>query len=184
MDEHGSYGPLEPLIGRWQGVKGIDIAPHLGGDQETQYREVLEIRPLGFPKNASQQTLAVVGYQLEAHRLASDEVFHTQLGFWHWDAESQTLYHSLVLPRAMGAVLEGEVRPWEGGWKATLSTQGATMPLMQSNFLDSHAKTLRVEMEVGWDGQQLHYEFFTYLEIYGASHLHRDSNVLERVQAS
>ena len=47
MSDQISYGPLESLIGTWEGNKGMDISPEPEGTEENPYYETWMIRTGG-----------------------------------------------------------------------------------------------------------------------------------------
>ena len=91
------YGPLEGLIGVWRGDQGLDVSPEPAGTEESPYYETLECLAAGDVENYEQQKLVIVSYHQVVTRKRNDEVFHDQLGYWLWDASSQTVMQTLTL---------------------------------------------------------------------------------------
>ena len=103
MDEQQNdinYGPLTGLIGSWQGDKGIDLAPEPDGEESHAYYEALTFEAAGDVTNAGKQTLAVLRYHQVVQRKIDDAVFHDETGYWMWDSNTNTIMHSLTIPRA------------------------------------------------------------------------------------
>ncbi len=83
MSDPIDYGPLEFLIGTWEGDKGMDISPEPEGSEASPYYEALSFRPIGDVENAESQVLAILRYQQIVRRKSNDEVFHDQTGTGH-----------------------------------------------------------------------------------------------------
>ena len=49
-----NLGPLGPLVGIWEGEKGVDVAPSRQGPVETPFRERVTFEPLGPVVNGPQ----------------------------------------------------------------------------------------------------------------------------------
>src|SRR5690242_8992521 len=88
------YGPLQALIGTWEGDKGRDVAPEPQGSEESAYSETITFEPIGNAKNANTQILAVLRYQRTVRRKSNNEVFHDETGYWMWDAQAGVVMHS------------------------------------------------------------------------------------------
>ena len=56
------YGPLQGLIGVWQGSDGMDVAPEPSTDDHNPYYETITFEAAGDVDNAETQELAVVRY--------------------------------------------------------------------------------------------------------------------------
>ena len=96
------YGPLTLLIGKWTGDKGMDVAPHPDEEkEENPYTETITFEESGALKNAKKQTVSMVRYLQVVSRKSNGETFHEQVGFFMWDADTQTVMHSLTIPRGL-----------------------------------------------------------------------------------
>ena len=69
----------------------------------------MAFEPVGDVTNAEHQKLMVVRYLQVVHRQSDDKPIHNELGYWMWDAETQTLMHSLIIPRAVCVLAGGKV---------------------------------------------------------------------------
>ncbi len=56
------YGPLAQLIGKWQGDKGLDIAPEPDDEERNAYFETITFEAIGTTTNAESQRLAGLYY--------------------------------------------------------------------------------------------------------------------------
>lgn len=179
------YGPLACLVGRWQGDKGMDVAPEPDGKEENPFYETLVFEASGDVTNAKEQKLAIVSYHQVVKRKSNDEVFHDQTGYWLWDAQSKTVMQSLTIPRGL-CLLAGS--QYDGATDAatiTLQVHAAAddknWGIVQSPFLQRKAKTLEFTHQVQIVGNTLSYTESTVLDIYGAVFDHTDGNTLVRV---
>lgn len=189
-----NYGPLTGLIGSWQGDKGIDLAPEPGGEESHPYYETLTFEAVGDVTNAGKQTLAVLRYLQIVQRKIDDAVFHDETGYWMWDSESNTIMHSLTIPRGL-ALLAGGRGPGqdEGGEVLTDASKLETICLevsakiddpdwsiVQSPFMRNNARTLAFTHKITLEQDRLSYSETTTLDIYGRIFEHTDQNELYR----
>ena len=81
------WGPLQALIGEWEGDGGLDSAfSHSRGEVvATPYREKVTMKPFGPVDNGSQH-LYGLDYRTAMWRGDEENPFHTEVGYWLWDA--------------------------------------------------------------------------------------------------
>ncbi len=177
------YGPLAALIGVWKGNKGTDIAPEPEGTEVNPYLETLSFSAIGDVTNAGTQTLAVLHYRQIVRRKSDQQVFHDESGYWMWDAASQTIMHSLTIPRGV-CILAGGHAPSASGKCITLEVAAAAghpdWHIIQSPFMREKACTTAFRHHITVDDNTLHYVETTMLDIYGKAFEHRDENTLNR----
>ena len=179
------YGPLQQLIGHWEGNKGTDLAPEPDGEQSTPYYETLVFEEAGNVTNAGQQTLAALRYHQVVKRLSDDAVFHDETGYWMWDAAQKVIMHSLFVPRAVG-ILAGATYTANPASKDSVELKVAAKiddtdwSIVQSPFMRDNAKTIGFEHQINVSATALHYKETTVLDIYGKIFNHTDENTLSR----
>ena len=106
-----------------QEAEGLDVSfSHAtGGAVETPFRERASFAPLGPVKNGSQE-LYGLDYRTEAIRIGEDEPFHTEVGYWLWDAADGEVMRCFLVPRGSaliaGCVTEPDALP--GCWRPYL----------------------------------------------------------------
>jgi hypothetical protein len=177
------YGPLERLIGVWKGDGGVDIAPEPDGEENNPYFETTTYSAVGDVTNAEAQTLAVIHYRQIVQRKSNGDVFHDQVGYWMWDAPTNTIMHSFVIPRAVcvlaGGVYTGK-QDAEGRAVLELSAKvdDAKWKIIQSPFMQENASTTEFRQEVVVGGNRLTYSQTTMVDIYGKTFEHTDCNEL------
>ena len=81
------WGPLAALIGDWEGTAGLDVAFSHERNQvwETPFSEKVTMKPFGPVQNGS-QTLFGLDYKTAMWRGSEENPFHTEVGYWLWDA--------------------------------------------------------------------------------------------------
>lgn len=185
MSEEIDYGPLQGLIGTWEGDKGMDISPEPDGTEENPYYETIVFEAVGDVTNAESQILVALRYHQVVTRKSNDKVFHNETGYWMWDAATGTVMHSLVIPRAVALVAGGV---WNGSTEAgqpvTLEVAAKDgdkdWGIAQSPFMRDNARTTAFRHSITVDGDRLVYSETTMLEIYGKTFEHTDDNTLVR----
>ncbi|CAM2064519.1 FABP family protein [Sulfidibacter corallicola] len=183
-----NYGPLAALIGTWQGDKGLDLSPEPDGTEENPYYETIEFQAGGDLENAEKQTLAIVPYTQIVRRKSNDEVFHHEVGYWLYDAEADLVMHSLAIPRAVCVLAGGSHKGEASGENGLVLDVSAKLGdpdwgILQSPFMRENAKTVAFSHAITIKGDHMSYRETTYLEIYGKSFDHVDSNELTRQKA-
>ena len=178
-----NYGPLASLVGTWKGDKGKDLAPEPDGEEETPYYETIIFEAIGDVTNAESQTLSVLRYHQVVSKKSDNQIFHDETGYWMWDPKTDTIMHSLVIPRGV-CVLAGGKANSIGGGATVLDVKAVSgdkdWGIIQSPFMQEKAKTVEFRHNISIKGDELTYSETTVLEIYGKSFDHTDSNTLKR----
>jgi len=172
------YGPLQALIGVWQGNKGLDVAPTPDGSEDHPYEETIAFEAVGDVKNADSQYLTVISYHQVVRRISNGEVFHDQRGYWIWDAERQTVMHSLMIPRGVAILAGGHAA--DGVLEVSAKDGDGDWGIVQSPFMRDQARTIEFTQRVEVSGEKLSYSQTTMLDIYGKVFEHTDRNDLIR----
>ncbi len=178
-----NYEPLEKLIGTWKGNQGTDITPEPDGSEEnTSYYETLTFEAVGDVDNAEDQNLTILHYHQVMQRMANDELFHHQCGYWTWDAATEEVTHAFTTPRGVAVVacgkasIDGETTIIEVG---TMET-GVEGGIVQPAFMLEKARTKAFSQVLTIEGNRLSYEQNSLLYIYSSDFEHTDSNQLTR----
>ena len=168
------YGPLTPLIGIWQGDKGIDIAPEPDGKENNQYYETIIFTASGTVTNAEKQTLSILHYHQIVKRKSDDEVFHNQTGYWTWESVSNKIIHSLTIPRGVCVLAEGKLL----GNTIEVSASIENKSIIQTSFMTNNAQTTSFKQTISLKNKTMKYAQVIMLEIYGKTFEHTDQNEL------
>lgn len=177
------YGPLTGLIGMWAGDKGIDVAPEPDGEETNPYFETITFTAAGDVTNAESQTLSAVHYRQVVQRKSNNKVFHDETGFWMWDAQTNTVMHSLVIPRAVGVLAGGTYNGETDAAgriviKVAAKADDENWGIIQSPFMRDNASTNEFSQEVIVGNGKLFYAETTMVDIYGKLFEHTDKNEL------
>lgn len=176
-----NYGPLAHLIGSWQGNKGEDIAPEPDGTEENSYYENITFKGLGETENADSQVLSVVFYTQEVRRNSNDKMIHHETGYWLWEQGSETVMHSLTIPRGMCVLASGT---FEQSEQAILNVRADldedNWQILQSPFMRKNAKMKSYQQQVKVSEASLSYSQTMMLDIYGKEFEHTDNSTLTR----
>lgn len=179
------YGPLKHLLGVWTGGEGVDIAPEPEGEENNPYYETITYLAVGDVNNAESQTLAALHYRQIVQRKSNGEAIHDQTGYWMWDSQSNTIMHSLVIPRAVcvlaGGIYTGK-QDAEGRVILELSAhiENTKWRIIQSPFMAENASTTTFRQKVVVGEGKLTYSQTTMVDIYGKMFEHTDCNELTR----
>jgi hypothetical protein len=179
------WGPLARLAGVWEGDQGEDVAysNEKGIVALTPYREHTEFKPFGPVENGV-QSLYGLDYRMAAWRGEEENPFHTEVGYWLWDATDSQVMRCFLIPRG-SALIAGATVEADATAYTMLSELGSeTYGILSNNFLAAQARTVRYEVsiDVSEDG------VFTYGETSLIEHgklpehlSHTDKNTLHRI---
>jgi hypothetical protein len=178
-------GPLGALAGTCEGSKGLDVSFH-NEEQEigdTVYRERVVFNPFG-PVDNGNQTLYGLDYRMSAWRNDEVDPFHTEVGYWLWDADAGQVMRCFVIPRG-SVLIAGGTASADSKTFTMQSTLGSqTYGVLSNIYLDSMARTtaFQVTIDVHDDGSWSYDETtWVYLEAINRLVPHTDQNRLYRV---
>jgi hypothetical protein len=186
MDAIGSeLGPLARLVGNWEGDQGLDVAfQHSKGEiGETPYRERATFSPFGPVDNGS-QALYGLDYRMSAWRAGEENPFHTEIGYWLWDAEDGQVLRSFMVPRGSTILAGGPALPDSGTFTVQAEVGSETYGILSNPYLARVARTTLYQcvVDLSVDGT------FAYRQTTTIDHarldeplLHTDTNTLHRV---
>lgn len=178
-----NLGPLAPLAGIWEGVKGTDIAPEADGPQRKAFIERIELQPID-PANNGPQLLYGLRYHTHITEPGLVKTFHDQVGYWLWEPATGTVMHSLTIPRGQTALAVGTATADAKSFtlraeRGTTAYGICSNPFLEDNFrTDSFTITVTVNDNGTWS-----YSEDTVLMVKGQAEPfhHRDSNLLKKI---
>ena len=179
-------GPLEALVGTWEGADGLDVSfshsPRGGAIHETPFRERATFAPLG-PVDNGTQVLYGLDYGTAAWRVGEDDPFHTEVGYWLWDADAGQVMRCFMVPRGSTILAGGAAKADSKRLELTAECGSNTYGVLSNPYLDANAKCVRYELTVTIGDDTWSYEEDTVLEMKGQSEPlhHTDRNTLRRV---
>jgi hypothetical protein len=180
------WGPLAGLIGTWEsGYDGLDVSFHndSGKVGETPFRERTSFVPFG-PVENGERTLFGLDYRTSVWREGDDGPFHTEVGYWMWDATNQQVMRCFTSPLAVTLIAGATVQPSATTFRLEAVLGSNTYGILSSQYLDEVARTTRFEVTVTLDA-----DTFSYDETIVVEHrksqtiiMHTDRNTLMRVE--
>jgi len=178
------YGPLAQLVGKWAGNKGLDKAPDINANtDESNYTDELTFTLAGAAENAEEQQLVAIKYHHVVRKTENGLIFHDQIGHWIYEPSSDTIMHSLTIPRGICLLAGGKAQENNNGCILDVSAKAGseTFGIVQSPFMLEKAKTTAFHMKLSIQENQLHYRQETSLHIYGKDFEHIDESTLQRI---
>jgi hypothetical protein len=178
-----NLGPLRALAGVWQGVRGLDIKPKADGPKKQAYVERIELQPIDPQTNGPQ---LLYGLRYHTHVTKPDQVktYHDQVGYWLWEPATQTVIHTLTIPRGQTVMAGGKAAPDASVFELRASKGDTHFGICSSPFLAHAFDTVEfvIKVAVNADGTW-GYEEDTVLRIQGQSELfhHIDRNTLNKI---
>jgi hypothetical protein len=177
-------GPLKGLIGTWEGVKGLDVSFHHEDNAEGEiiYREKTSFSTFG-PVDNGTQALYGLDYRMASWRGEEENPFHTEIGYWLWDAAEGYVMRAFMVPRGTVVLAGGNANANDTTFtmKATLGEQ--QWGVLENPYLSKNASTVAYECTITTAGDEWSYESDTVLKMKEFDELyhHTDTNTLKRV---
>ena len=178
-----NLGPLRRMAGIWQGQRGLDVKPKADGPKKQVYVEHIELQPIDPQTNGPQ---LLYGLRYHTHITKPDLVktYHDQVGYWLWEPATQTVIHTLTIPRGQVVMAVGKAAPDATSFELVATDVDPNFGIRSSPFLDYAFKTVefRIKVTLHEDGTW-GYEEDTVLMIKGQTEPfhHTDKNHLMRV---
>lgn len=188
MDQNlkNKSNPLQKLIGKWEGSKGLDMSPKPEIDEENEYQEILIIEPIDMEiENAGEQELRTVRYFQYVKEIETGDVSHSETGFWIWDINSDEIVCAFSTPRGISLLAHGNFKINEDNdlvIEIESSLDDPNWTIVQKPFMEQKAKTMRFARKLKVSNDTLEYSQETRLYIYDKHFDHKDTNTLKKVE--
>jgi hypothetical protein len=185
MTDTSAWGPLAGLIGTWEGDEGVDVSYHnaTGRVAETKFRERITMDAFGPVANGKQQ-LYGLDYRMAAWRANEESAFHTEIGYWLWDADGDHVLRCFMVPRGTTLIAGGNATPDAQSFSLAASVGSETYGILSNLYLAAKARTTKYACQVSITGHSWSYESTTtYVHGTGGEIAHTDRNRLVRVPA-
>ena len=183
-DDNSAWGPLAHLIGTWEGDEGIDVAfAHATGTVgETPYRERVEMKPFG-PVDNGTQSLYGLDYRMAAWRGGEENPFHTEVGYWLWDAADRAVSRCFMVPRGSTVLAGGITTADSTSFTMAADVGSETYGILSNPYLARAARTTRYVCTITIGDNEWSYDETSTIdhERHGAVLEHTDRNRLRRV---
>lgn len=183
IDTLRNLGPLRGMAGIWEGQRGLDVKPKVDGERKQEYVEHMELQPIDPQTNGPQ---LIYGLRYHTHVVKPDQVktYHEQVGFWLWEPATNTVIHTLAIPRGVTVMAAGTAAKDATEFELTATHGAEHFGIFSTPFLDYAFKTVefRIKVSVNPDGSWS-YEEDTVLKIRGKDELfhHVDKNTLSKI---
>lgn len=185
MDAMAAWGPLGGLAGEWESDEsGLDTAfSHTrGASLGTPYRERCTMKPFGPVDNGRQQ-LYGLDYKTAMWRGDEENPFHTEVGYWLWDAATGEVLKGFVVPRGITTLAGGTSEATATSFTLSATRGDARYGIGENAYLSEHASTLSYELRITVGGDQWSYGAVTMLRLgeFDEPFAHTDRNTLRRL---
>ncbi|MBM3462544.1 MAG: DUF1794 domain-containing protein [Armatimonadetes bacterium] len=170
-------GPLRALAGIWRGTSGLDVKPKADGPRQQAYVERLELQPIDPQTNGPQ---LYYGLRYHAHITKPEQVktYHDQVGYWLWEPATETVIHTLTIPRAQVVIAYGKAKATDTEFEVAASEDDIrSAPFLQHAF---RTVSFRMKVTLNADGTWS-YDEETVMMIKGAPFHHTDKNTLVKI---
>ena len=185
MAEGNELGPLAWMVGTWEGEGGTDVAfsHERAAVLDTPYRERSSFSSFG-PVDNGDQHLYGLDYRSAMWKDDEENPFHTEIGYWLWDAATSQVMKSFMIPRGVTLIAGGTATADASSFTMRAEPGHEQYGIVQNSYLLRAAKTLSYEVTVthGPD-DSLTYEQTTMLAMkeFDEPFAHTDRNTLHRV---
>jgi hypothetical protein len=181
--DYSNWGPLALLIGDWEGDQGLDVSFHNAASRigETRYRERVSMVPFG-PVDNGPQRLYGLDYRMAAYRLSEADAFHTEIGYFLWDAATGHVMRCFMVPRGSTLLAGGTADPAGTSFVVEANVGSESYGILSNPYLCQKARTTKYTCKVSAEGGAFSYDSCTtYEHAVGGVVAHTDRNTLRRV---
>ncbi len=184
MASGDEWGPIWGLAGIWEGAGGLDegLDNMSGKVIETPFRERTTLSPFG-PVENGRQVLYGLDYRTAAWRGDQENPFHTEVGYWLWDAADGQVLRCFMTPRGQAVIAGGDASPGDAELHMAAEAGAHNYGILSNRALASSAHTTRYEVTIRIGDGVFTYEATSVIEHGRPSQLllHTDRNTLSRV---
>jgi hypothetical protein len=182
-DTLANLGPLRPLAGVWEGMKGVDLNPKAAGPERRVYFERIDMQPID-PQPNGPQLFYGLRYHVDIQTHEEATTFHDQVGFWLYEPATGLIVQTLAIPRAQVALAAGRAAP-DGKSLQVKAVRGQTgYGICSTAFLEWAFRTDDYTLDVTFnDDGTWSYVSTTTLMVHGRTEpfRHLDRNTLTKV---
>ncbi len=149
MSEFDAWGPLAPLIGEWVGDEGLDVSysNEKGEIVETPFTEKTTMKAFGPVANGT-QSLYGLDYRTAAWRAGEENPFHTEVGYWLWDAADRVVMRCFMVPRGSTVLAGGDASPESRSYTMRAESGSEVFGILSNPFLARSARTSSYDVNV------------------------------------
>jgi hypothetical protein len=146
-DTLANLGPLTPMAGIWEGVRGSDEHPVAEGTEQNTFVERYELQPIDRQTNGPQ---LLYGLRYHTHIVKPGEVetFHDQVGYWLWEPATETVTFTLGIPRGQVLLAAGPATADSTDFELHATVGSEVYGILSNPFLDKAFRTLSYRIHV------------------------------------
>lgn len=183
VDTLKNLGPLRGMAGIWQGSRGLDVKPKVEGPKKQAFVEHIELQPIDPQTNGPQ---LLYGLRYHTHVVKPDQVktYHDQVGYWLWEPATNSVIHTLTIPRAQIVMAVGKASADAKEFELIATHDSENFGIRSAPFLDYAFKTIEFRIKVTLNPDDTwSYDEDTVLMIKGKTEPfhHTDRNTLTRI---
>lgn len=182
-DTLSNLGPLRPLAGVWEGIKGLDVNPKAEGPERQAFIERMELQPID-PQPNGPQLLYGLHYVTRIVKPGEVETYHHQTGYWLWEPATGVIMQTLAIPRAQVALAGGRAAADATQFEVSARRGDTAFGICSGEFLEYAFRTdsYRIVVTVNPDGTWS-YDEVTILAVRGQNEPfeHTDRNTFRRI---
>ncbi|RTL29725.1 MAG: DUF1794 domain-containing protein [Burkholderiales bacterium] len=183
VDTLKNLGPLSGMAGVWQGTRGLDVKPKAEGAKKQAYVERIELQPID-PQTNGPQLFYGLRYHTHVTKPEQVKTYHDQVGYWLWEPATDTVIHTLTIPRAQTVMAVGKAAADATTFELVATRGQLDYGICSTPFLEHAFKTVefRIQVTINPDGTWS-YDEDTVMEIRGQAEPfhHRDRNTLSKL---
>ena len=112
------------------------------------YLEKVSFNPFG-PVDNGRQRLYGLDYRMASWRNDEEDPFHTEVGYWLWDADAGQVMRAFMVPRATVVLAGGSRRAADDTEFTMIGELGEqTYGVLENQYLNENASTVRYEVKI------------------------------------
>ena len=178
------WGPLAGLVGEREGEGGLDTAYSHSQEKVlgTPYLEKVSLKPFG-PVDNGDQHLWGLDYKTAMWRGDEQNPFHTEVGYWLWDAATGEVLRGFVVPRGITVLAGGTAAADATTFTLRAAPGEPQYTIGENRYLAENASTLSYEVTITVGDDSWSYDETTMLQMNELPEpfAHTDHNTQRRV---
>ncbi|WP_205963434.1 FABP family protein [Roseicella aquatilis] len=179
-----NLGPLRRMAGLWEGMKSLDVNLGPNGPRRQVYHERIALQPMD-PQTNGPQLLYGLHYVARMVKPGAVATYHHQTGYWLWEPATETVIHTLTIPRGQTAMAIGHAAADATRFELRAERGSTVNGICSLPFLELAFRTesFRIEVTLNPDGTWS-YDEDTVLMVRGRPEPfhHTDRNTLTRIE--
>lgn len=183
VDTLNNLGPLRGMAGIWQGQRGVDVNPKEDGPERQVFVERIELQPID-PQTNGPQLFYGLRYHTHVVKPGEVETYHDQVGYWLWEPATNTVIHTLTIPRGQIVMAGGNASADAKEFELIATRDSKSFGILSAPFLEHAFKTVefRIKVTINVDSTWS-YEEDTVMMIRGQTEPfhHTDRNTLTKI---